>query len=143
MNREQLIQALLARFQTVFHGVKSGIRFPHTEHDLSSGEMSVMMRLGQQPAGMSVKELATSLGITSGGVTQLIDKLVEKSLVERTEDPTDRRSVQIRPSAKAIATRDDLKRQFRERMSAAFKHLNNDELAALIVLLEKVTIDHD
>lgn len=142
MNREQLIQELLVRFRSVFHRVKSGIRFPHSSHDLSGSEIAIMMRLGQRSTGISMKELAAELSMTSGGVTQLVDKLVEKALVERAEDPADRRSVLLTPSATASAMHDNLRQQFQIRMAAAFQGLTNDEIETLIELLKKVSLDH-
>ena len=143
MTREQLVQELLLRFRTVFHGVRSGIRFPLHAHDLSGAEITIMMRLGQKPHGISVKDLAAEMGITSGAVTQFIDKLVEKDLVERVEDPNDRRSIQILPSAKARQLRDNLKEQFHSRMAAIFDSLSNKDLEQFIALLSKIKIEQN
>jgi len=45
--------------------------------------------------------LAESLGITSGSVTTMLDRLTEAGYVERSADAADRRRVAVRPTAKA------------------------------------------
>lgn len=44
---------------------------------------------------MTAGELGTSLGLTSGATTRLIDRLVAGGMARRVEDPTDRRRVRV------------------------------------------------
>ncbi len=131
----------MTRFRTVFQGVRSGVNFPQYAHDLSGAEINVMMRLGHNSSGISVGDLASEIGITSGAITQLVDKLVEKDLVERVEDPNDRRIILITPSAKAKKTREDLKQQFSQRMAAIFDSLSDEDLEQFIILLNKIKVN--
>jgi DNA-binding MarR family transcriptional regulator len=52
-----------------------------------------LYHLANEPLGASV--LGQRLALTSGSVTALVDRLVERKLVRRTPHPTDRRSVLI------------------------------------------------
>jgi MarR family transcriptional regulator, organic hydroperoxide resistance regulator len=52
-----------------------------------------LYHLANEPLGASV--LGERLGLTSGSVTALVDRLVTRKLVRRTSHPTDRRSVLI------------------------------------------------
>lgn len=45
--------------------------------------------------GTSVKDIAARIQLDSPAVTGLIDRLVKEDLVERSEDPADRRSLKI------------------------------------------------
>jgi DNA-binding MarR family transcriptional regulator len=45
--------------------------------------------------GTSVKDIASRIQLDSPGVTGLIDRLVKEGLLERKEDPEDRRSLRI------------------------------------------------
>ncbi|HZM64462.1 MAG TPA: MarR family transcriptional regulator [Candidatus Saccharimonadales bacterium] len=53
---------------------------------------SLLLDNGPLPAG----KLAKQCGITTGGLTGLVDRLQNAGLVERTADPTDRRKVLIK-----------------------------------------------
>jgi MarR family transcriptional regulator, organic hydroperoxide resistance regulator len=52
-----------------------------------------LYHVASEPLGASV--LGERLGLTSGSVTALVDRLVARKLVRRTPNPTDRRSVLI------------------------------------------------
>lgn len=45
--------------------------------------------------GSSVKDIATAVQLDSPAVTGLVDRLIKEGLVERQEDPEDRRSIQV------------------------------------------------
>lgn len=52
----------------------------------------VLLRIGRSPgARLTMSELACQLGLTSGGATRLVDRVVEAGLVERNACPSDRR----------------------------------------------------
>jgi DNA-binding MarR family transcriptional regulator len=55
-----------------------------------------MIRLGRSADGrLTMTQLASEVSLTSGGVTRLIDRMVEAGLVERQDCPSDRRSVYV------------------------------------------------
>ncbi|MGZ4689517.1 MAG: MarR family winged helix-turn-helix transcriptional regulator [Acidimicrobiia bacterium] len=59
---------------------------------ISGPFFEVLLRVGRSPGGrLNMSELATQLGLTSGGTTRLVDRAVAAGLVERTSCPTDRR----------------------------------------------------
>ncbi len=58
--------------------------------------------------GLTSRELSKCLGIGPSAVTSLVDRLVERRLVRREDDPEDRRVAWIRPTAKALGLRERL-----------------------------------
>ena len=56
----------------------------------------LMAQLDRQPGGMKMRELSRRLMVTGGNVTGLTDRLVAEGLVERHEDPVDRRACTVR-----------------------------------------------
>jgi len=61
---------------------------------LSMPQFSILMQLYHKgECGMS--ELSEGFGITPAAASQLVDKLVQASLLTRTEDPRDRRAKQV------------------------------------------------
>jgi DNA-binding MarR family transcriptional regulator len=67
-------------------------------HDLEGWEFDVLaaLRRAGPPYALSPGRLVTQTLVTSGTMTNRIDRLASKGLVERRPDPHDRRSVQVR-----------------------------------------------
>jgi DNA-binding MarR family transcriptional regulator len=64
------------------------------ETDLSFSQISVLMRL--KHAGRSgVSKIGGQMGVTKAAASQAVDRLVDLGLVERTEDPEDRRAKRL------------------------------------------------
>ncbi len=64
------------------------------ETGLSFSQLMVLMRLFHGGA-CGVSELGVQLGVTNAAASQSIDRLVNLGLIERTEDPRDRRAKQL------------------------------------------------
>lgn len=67
------------------------------KHDLNRAEFDVLATLyrAPPPGKKSPRELLATLLITSGSMTNRMDRLVAKGWIERSEDPEDRRGVLI------------------------------------------------
>jgi DNA-binding MarR family transcriptional regulator len=66
----------------------------------------LMAQLDRHPGGLKMRELSDRLMVTGGNVTGLTDRLVSEGLVERREDPGDRRTSTVALTAEG-------QRQFR------------------------------
>jgi len=56
----------------------------------------VLIRIGRSSAGrLTMSELGGQILLTSGGVTRLVDRMVESGFVERQNCPSDRRTVYV------------------------------------------------
>ena len=70
------------------------------KHGLSEGRLHVLFQLAAAPAHqLPLGELAEQLEVTPRNVTGLIDHLERDGLVERVDDPDDRRSIYARLTA--------------------------------------------
>jgi DNA-binding MarR family transcriptional regulator len=59
---------------------------------ISGPFFEVLLRIGRSPGGrLTMSDLAAQLGLTSGGTTRLVDRVVAAGLVEREACPSDRR----------------------------------------------------
>jgi DNA-binding MarR family transcriptional regulator len=67
-----------------------------TQFDVSLPRFDLMAQLDRHPQGLKMRELSRRLMVTGGNVTGLTDKLVAEGLVERGEDPADRRAYTVR-----------------------------------------------
>lgn len=69
-----------------------------TEHDLQAGEFDVLatlLRTGSGDRGLTAGELAESAMVTSGAITNRLDRLVSKNLITREVDPRNRRTIRV------------------------------------------------
>ena len=73
---------------------------------LSPSQVNTLMRLYHQ-SQCGVSEVAVSLGITNAAASQMVERLVQMDLLERTEDPFDRRVKQLSltPNGRSLVKR--------------------------------------
>jgi DNA-binding MarR family transcriptional regulator len=56
----------------------------------------VLIKVGGAPEGrLTMSKLSTDIALTTGGVTRLVDRMVQSGLVARQNCPSDRRSVHV------------------------------------------------
>ncbi|ATL67343.1 MarR family winged helix-turn-helix transcriptional regulator [Nocardia terpenica] len=78
-------------------------------HGVSVAEFDVLLRLGRSPNRQSrITDLCVQTGLTSGGMTRLIDRLDERGLVERGTDRADRRVVFAKLTDAGVAKTTDV-----------------------------------
>lgn len=102
--------------------------------------LDVIDRLGELTAG----ELATELGLTTGAVTAMVDRLEVSGLVVRKRDPDDRRKVVIAttPEAKQIGM--EIYGQMAQATAPYIEQLSDRDLLTLISFFEatrRVSLD--
>ena len=64
------------------------------ETDLSFSQVNILMRL-LHSGNTGVSEIGEQLGVTNAAASQAVDRLVQLGLIERTEDPEDRRAKRL------------------------------------------------
>src|SRR3954468_13259967 len=81
----------------VFHGI-SGRSAAELPHELTLPQLRALVVLDDE-ATVTVKALAERLGIQPSTTTRLVDRLIAKHLIERTQGVEDRREVLLSLSA--------------------------------------------
>lgn len=101
--RPDLAEALwpvevLARIQRMNRTIDKYLKTFTAEHGLEVGEFDVLVTLRRSgpPYALTAGGLIPAAMVTSGAITNRIDRLEAKGLVERVRDGADRRSVLIR-----------------------------------------------
>ncbi|MGK5548206.1 MarR family winged helix-turn-helix transcriptional regulator [Streptomyces sp. URMC 127] len=103
-----------------------------TGRGLSAGALDVLVRLrGAADEGLSIGELARAGKVSSRNVTGLVDTLERDELVQRTQDPQDRRSVRVRITPAGRDWLEAFRKPAQRAMSAVFQGFGPEELAAL------------
>ena len=72
------------------------------ETGLSFSQLNVLMRL-YHGGNSGVSEIGEQMGVTSAAASQAIDRLVLQGLIERTEDPEDRRAKRLALTPKGLS----------------------------------------
>jgi DNA-binding MarR family transcriptional regulator len=87
---EEFVQAIQNWSGMFMHRSMHDFKRFMDETSLSFSQISVLMRL--KHGGVSgVSEIGGHMGVTKAAASQAVDRLVDMGLVERTEDPHDRR----------------------------------------------------
>lgn len=108
-----------------------------TNYSLSMTEFSVLEALYHNDM-QTIHEIGKRILITSGSMTYVIDKLVEKGYAKRIACPNDRRAIHIGLTDKGNKLLEEIMPKYQQRVNTFFEELNSDELDDLINLLEKV-----
>ena len=64
------------------------------ETALSFSQINILMRL-LHGGSIGVSEIGGQLGVTNAAASQAVERMVQLGLIERTEDPTDRRAKKL------------------------------------------------
>jgi MarR family transcriptional regulator, 2-MHQ and catechol-resistance regulon repressor len=107
---------------------------------LPLGWYDAMIRLRRSPGGFTtMTRLASEVSLTSGGITRLVDRLVEAGYAERSGCPTDRRSVYVHLTPAGVAKVDEATASHRTVLEEhLIGPLCDDERAALESVLRKL-----
>jgi DNA-binding MarR family transcriptional regulator len=102
-----------------------------------------VLELVGPPHRMSPTELSEILVRSSGGVTQILDRLERTGLVARAPDPDDRRKVVVQLTPDGVRTADNANATYMQERERLLDGLSNDEVdqldAAVTRLLEVLT----
>jgi DNA-binding MarR family transcriptional regulator len=109
-------------------------------HDLESSEFDVLaaLRRSGPPYTLSPGQLMAQTLVTSGTMTNRVDRLVDKGLVERLPDPADGRGVQVRLTTDGLARVDDALTSLLGSERELLTVLSSDEQEHLASLLRRV-----
>ena len=79
-------------FVEAFTGVTARLNVQLAEHGLGSVDFEVLVRLARSPGGeLRMTDLAAQTGLSTSGVTRVVDRLERDGLATRRACPTDRR----------------------------------------------------
>jgi DNA-binding MarR family transcriptional regulator len=107
------------------------------QNDLSSSHLQILFYLedmGVQP----MSEIGKHLQINKSNLTPLVQKLIDRHLVERIQDDKDRRYVKIGLTKNGFMQLEDQKSKIAENLKIKLSNLKPDEMERFAVLLAEV-----
>ncbi|MGN8159458.1 MarR family winged helix-turn-helix transcriptional regulator [Salinisphaera sp. RV14] len=109
----------------------------YKKYNLQRGEFDVLatLRRSGEPYALSPTALYRMMMISSGGVTNRVDRLEKAGLVRRRRSPTDRRSVQVELTAEGLTRVDAMLTEHVERQRELIAHLSSEQKVELDSLL--------
>jgi len=107
------------------------------EFDLTMQQFNVLRILrGAEPKPASVKEITEKMLDRSSNASRLVDKLLDKKLVERTVCPKDRRRVEIIISEKGLNLTSKISLVLEEKTKVIFENISKNEARELSRILD-------
>jgi MarR family transcriptional regulator, transcriptional regulator for hemolysin len=97
-----------------------------------------LLRIARSEAPMRQNELAASLSLDGSSVVRLLDALEKCGLVERCEDPADRRAKSLVLTPRGRRTVDQVERVSQDIRDLVLSEVSSEDLARTLRLLETV-----
>jgi DNA-binding MarR family transcriptional regulator len=134
--RAELLRELAMAFRASGRLVTADTDAILRAHDLTAPLGELIWVLDPASQAPAMKHLAVTLRCDRSNVTGLVEKLVQRGLAERREDPDDRRSKVVHLTARGVKVRTSIMRQLVG--GSAFTALDDDDLGTLLELLERM-----
>ena len=130
---ESVVRALRrVNFQGSIFGQTVAIRLGLSESDIDALEL--LIDTGASTAG----RLAELMGLTTGAVTRVIDRLEQAGYVRRESDPSDRRRVVVEVVPERVASIESLLASLERAAAREVEHYSPDQLALINDFLSRM-----
>jgi DNA-binding MarR family transcriptional regulator len=136
MANNQTSELIEAMFQ-VFHSLKKELVCSGELGYLTIMQIRTLILLDQQ-SNLSMSDLASHFQIELPSATSLVNKLVEQKLLERNEDPADRRLVIISLTKEGKNLAKQVKNDRRKKLAELLSHLSEKEKSQLLSILKNL-----
>jgi len=132
---------LLTCTQLIERKVRSRLR---EEFGTTLPRFDLMAQLDRYRDGLKMNELSRLLMVTGGNVTAIVDQLEKEGLVERLDEPADRRAFRIRLTrggAKSFAEMARAHEQWVVELLAGLPRREQDELLKLLAKVKSHAVE--
>jgi DNA-binding MarR family transcriptional regulator len=126
---------LLTCTQLIERQVRSRLR---EQFSTTLPRFDLMAQLARHPEGLKMNELSRLLMVTGGNVTTIVDQLEKEGLVERVDEPADRRAFRIHLTRGGERTFAEMAAAHEHWVVELFAGMTRREQDELLKLLAKV-----
>lgn len=136
---------VLSRVSRLAHHLDAARRDAFTAHEVEPWEFDVLaaLRRAGEPYELSPGRLLRETLVTSGTMTNRVDRLTARGLVERLPDPHDRRGVLVRLTDLGRATVDGALTSLLEQERSLLAALDARDRRTLATLLRRLSISFE
>jgi DNA-binding MarR family transcriptional regulator len=144
-NLDLEVEGIVDRMNGLTRRFKRSLEDVIAEHDLTWEEWDVLgaLRRAGPPFRRSAGELAKLSELSSGAMTNRLDRLEQAGLVRRLPDPNDRRGIQVELTAKGKRLYEDAVGVQGRKESLVAAALTNAEKKQLNALLRRLMIEFE
>lgn len=132
---DELIERIIDEAQPLFMAQRRVIAKVWQDRSVSKLNLHVLILLDAN-GPQSMSQLATLADVALPNLTGIIDRMVERGLVERARDDTDRRVVVIHSTAKGRSYVEQLESVRREGLREILRHLDPSEQQVCLKALQ-------
>jgi DNA-binding MarR family transcriptional regulator len=132
---------LLTCTQLIERAVRSRLR---ERFNTTLPRFDLMAQLERHPEGLKMNELSRRLMVTGGNVTAIVDLLENEGLVERVDEPADRRAFRIRltrSGERAFAEMAAAHEEWVVELLAGMSRREQDELLRLLAKVKQHAVE--
>ena len=135
--------AVIGRVSRLSRIIDKRLAADYADHGLEAWMFDVLatLRRGGEPFELTAGELVSQTMVTTGAMTNRIDRLVARGLVERSADPEDRRVVRVRLTADGLRLVDEAAETHYELERQLLGSLSRKQQTALADSLRTLLID--
>jgi DNA-binding MarR family transcriptional regulator len=136
---------VVGRISRAARVLERGLQEEYSRHGLQSWEFDILatLRRSGAPYELTAGALASSSMVTSGAITNRIDRLVARGLVTRETDPENRRTVRIGLTTEGRRLIDDVLPRHVANEASLLEPLSPADQKALAGLLRKLLEGHE
>lgn len=137
--------AIVPIIHKVDHGFYLKVNNLLSEHGMTFQQTMVLtyLWLNKDEEFINQKNVEEHMEIKGSSVTSLIHKMVEKGLVNRTQDERDGRNFKLKITEKGVALHHICFSTFEQVNQSLMKNISEDEIKTLKSLLNKIVINLD
>src|SRR5436853_326492 len=131
---KEMAYAAAQQLMEVLPRLKHRLHEVSREHTLTPGQFRCLMILNRQP--MTLSELAEKYEVSAPTMSRMVSALVERGLVSRAEDPSDRRLVNLAVLPAGRAAWEEMLEDSRAHLAQFLEQLTLEELTHLSLGLQ-------
>lgn len=130
MSEPGAIQEAIALYGQILHGLRPWDAGAPLQQDVTLRQLRAIDAIGPGPT--TIGQIADALGIAQPTASLLVERLARLGLVERADDPSDRRRRLVRPTPAGESCLASWRGDVHERLADRLAQLADDDLNALI-----------
>ena len=146
MDKKELIEQMIENQRRVDRDRRQYELDTWMQLNLSIGQLKSLFFISNRGA-TSLGKLAEALGVTPTNTTGIVNRLLKRGLITRTEKPDDRRVLLLRTTDLGDELITGLRQKRKERMKELFSRLTEEEAAiaaeALKIMVKAIETHHE
>jgi len=137
MNRSKLIAELFETMDIAKRSMHGHMQTIVEGHSISRTQLELLFTIYHlQPT--TAKQLAVKLHLTAGAISQLVDELLEQTLIRRRTDPTDRRKQVISLTDEGNSVVKTFEKRRHNVMKQVIETLSDEELVTWLKIQKHI-----